>query len=176
MGRLNACSVMSVLFMSLLSSEAKSSQCEVCVGVLNKVSARLKNLPSGEASSEEKIREVLRSYCSEKERTKEGRLCYAIGASEQSAISVIGDVSKPLSYGKPVERICDELNRKNPEICLLQYDKQIDLDNTDLRKLKIRDLRKVLTVWGESCKNCLEKSEYIEMIERLKPKYAREEL
>ena len=55
-------------------------------------------------------------------------------------------------------------------------DKQIDLKNVDLKKLKVRDLRKILSDWDESCDGCLEKGDFIKRIEELKPKYVRDEL
>lgn len=53
-------------------------------------------------------------------------------------------------------------------------EKQIDLSTVDLKKLKVRDLKKVLNDWDEECDGCLEKTDYIRRIEDLKPKYAPE--
>lgn len=55
-------------------------------------------------------------------------------------------------------------------------EKQIDLNSVDLKKLKVRDLKKILNDWDESCDGCLEKSDFIKRIEELKPKYAHGEL
>lgn len=46
----------------------------------------------------------------------------------------------------------------------------------DLKKLKVRDLKKILSNWDEQCEGCLEKSDYIKRIEELKPKHVKEEL
>lgn len=54
----------------------------------------------------------------------------------------------------------------------LLVDKQIDLNTVDLKKLKVRDLKKILSDWDEQCEGCLEKPDYIKRIEELKPKYA----
>lgn len=51
-------------------------------------------------------------------------------------------------------------------------DKQIDLSTVDLKKLKVRDLKKILNDWDETCEGCLEKPDFINRIEELKPKYA----
>ena len=53
----------------------------------------------------------------------------------------------------------------------LPAEKQIDLDAVDLKKLKVRDLKKILNDWGEECKACTEKSDFIKRIEHLKPKH-----
>lgn len=55
-------------------------------------------------------------------------------------------------------------------------EKQIDLREVDLKKLKVRDLKKILNDWDEVCDGCLEKTDYIRRIEELKPKYYKEEL
>jgi hypothetical protein len=51
-------------------------------------------------------------------------------------------------------------------------DKQVDLSTVDLKKLKVKDLKKILEEWGESCKGCAEKSDFIRKITELMPKYA----
>ena len=55
-------------------------------------------------------------------------------------------------------------------------EKQIDLKSVDLKKLKVRDLKKILNDWDEGCDGCLEKGDFIKRIEELKPKHIREEL
>lgn len=46
--------------------------------------------------------------------------------------------------------------------CLVsRADKQLDLSTVDLRKLKVKELKKILEDWGESCKGCAEKSDFI---------------
>ena len=35
-------------------------------------------------------------------------------------------------------------------MCELRYDKQIDLKNVNLKKLKVRDLKKILNDWDET--------------------------
>lgn len=55
----------------------------------------------------------------------------------------------------------------------LFLEKQIDLDTVDLKKLKVKDLKKILNDWDETCEGCLEKPDFIKRIEELKPRYAR---
>ena len=59
---------------------------------------------------------------------------------------------------------------------LIFSEKQIDLNNVDLKKLKVRDLKKILNDWDETCDGCLEKADFIKRIEELKPKHLRNEL
>lgn len=51
-------------------------------------------------------------------------------------------------------------------------EKQIDLNTVNLKKLKVRDLKKILNDWDENCEGCLEKTDFIKRIEELKPKYS----
>uniref|UniRef100_A0A8C7WYZ1 Mesencephalic astrocyte-derived neurotrophic factor n=1 Tax=Oryzias sinensis TaxID=183150 RepID=A0A8C7WYZ1_9TELE len=98
--------------------------------------------------------------------------CYYIGATSDAATKIINEVSKPLSYHAPVEKICEKLKKKDSQICELKYDKQLDLSTVDLKKLKVKDLKKILEEWGESCKGCAEKSDFIRKITELMPQYA----
>lgn len=44
----------------------------------------------------------------------------------------------------------------------------------NLKKMKVKDLKKILSDWDDSCRGCTEKSDYIKRIEELLPKYAPE--
>lgn len=50
------------------------------------------------------------------------------------------------------------------------------MSTVDLKKLKVRDLKKILSDWDEVCDDCLEKGDFIKHIELLKPKYVKTEL
>ncbi|UYV83736.1 MANF, partial [Cordylochernes scorpioides] len=121
--------------------------------------------------------------------------CYYVGGLEESATSIITELSKPLSWGLPALKVCEKLQKKDQQICELHYAKfrvvtnmqlssgccvlpakTIDLKNVDLKKLKVRDLKKILSDWEERCDGCLEKSDFIRKIEELKPKYVKSEL
>ena len=44
-----------------------------------------------------------------------------------------------MSWNMPADKICREkLLKKDPQICDLKYDKQIDIDTVDLKKLKVK--------------------------------------
>lgn len=55
-------------------------------------------------------------------------------------------------------------------------DKEIDWKTVNLKKMKVKDLKKILDNWGEICDGCLEKTDYIKRVEELKPSYVKEEL
>jgi len=150
----------------------REGQCEVCVGVINKLINRLE---SNEKSDPLKIEEKFRELCLETKKS-ENRFCYYIGGLEESATKILGELSKPLSWGLPADKICEKLVKKDSQICELRYEKTIDLKTVDLKKLRVRDLKKILNDWDEVCDGCIEKAEFIKRIEELKPKYVREEL
>ncbi|CAF0732243.1 unnamed protein product [Rotaria sp. Silwood1] len=145
--------------------------CEVCIKTINTFAD---TLSEHEKTNAEKIEKAFKKFCSKvKVDTKEHRLCYYIGALETSATYAIGDLSKPLSWGIPVEKICRErLSKTNPQICDLKFEKQIDVNSVDLNKLKVKDLKKILSDWGESV-DFIEKSEFIKRINEIKDKYVK---
>jgi len=150
----------------------REGQCEVCVGVITKL---INRLDSTSKSDPKQIEEKFKELCLDTKKS-ENRFCYYIGGLEESATKILGEMSKPLSWGLPADKICEKLVKKDSQICELRYEKTIDLKTVDLKKLRVRDLKKILNDWDEVCDGCIEKSEFIKRIEELKPKYVREEL
>ena len=92
---------------------------------------------------------------------------------ETSATYIIPEMTRPMSWNMPADKICREkLLKKDSQICDLKYEKQIDLDSVDLKKLKVKDLKKILNDWGVDTIGLAEKTDFIKRIEELKPKYA----
>ena len=50
-------------------------------------------------------------------------------------------------------------------------EKQIDLNTVDLKKLRVKELKKILNQWGEDCRGCVEKTEFINKINTVKVKH-----
>lgn len=42
------------------------------------------------------------------------------------------------------------------------------MKNVNLKKLRVKDLKKILNGWDEECKGCVEKTDFIKKIESLK--------
>ncbi|KAG8007234.1 Mesencephalic astrocyte-derived neurotrophic factor [Nibea albiflora] len=127
----------------------KEGECEVCVSFLGKFYQTLQDDEVNFNSAD--IEKAIVKSCRDA-KGKENRF--------------------PLSYHVPVDKICEKLKKKDSQICELKYDKQLDLTTVDLKKLKVKDLKKILEEWGESCKGCAEKSDFIRKITELMPKYA----
>ena len=56
--------------------------------------------------------------------------------------------------------------------CLF-YDsaKTVDYSKIDVKKLKVGELKAILSDWGEQCRGCSEKSDYVKLVEELLPKH-----
>uniref|UniRef100_A0A8C7SPR1 Mesencephalic astrocyte-derived neurotrophic factor n=1 Tax=Oncorhynchus mykiss TaxID=8022 RepID=A0A8C7SPR1_ONCMY len=141
-----------------ISDALKDGDCEVCVSFLGRFYQSLQDNNVKFTSAD--IEKALVKTCKDA-KGKENRFCYYIGGTHDAATKILNEISKPLSYHTPVDKICE-----------LKYDKQLDLSTVDLKKLKVKELKKILEVWGESCKGCAEKSDFIRKINELMPKYA----
>ncbi|XP_067638216.1 mesencephalic astrocyte-derived neurotrophic factor homolog [Eurosta solidaginis] len=150
----------------------KEGECEVCVKTVKRFADTLDDATK---KDNKKIEEKFKTFC-KKQKNKEHRFCYYLGGLEESATGILNELSKPLSWSMPADKICEKLKKKDAQICDLRYEKQIDLNSVDLKKLKVRDLKKILNDWDESCDGCIEKTDFIKRIEELKPKYTRTEL
>jgi len=155
-----------------LSAAFKKGQCEVCVKVMERFA---NSLESDVKSSHAKIETAFKKFCKDL-KGKENRFCYFIGGTADAATGILNVMSKPLSWGVPADKVCEKLQKADSQVCQLAYDKQIDFKTVDLKKLKVRDLKKILSDWEEGCDGCLEKADFIKRIEELKPKYVRDEL
>eukprot|EP00128_Syssomonas_multiformis_P010475 Colp12_sorted_trinity150504_noHs@34913 len=171
--------ILALLLLGLLASiympvEAKlrDGDCEVCINVLKKVQATV----SAEKEHDmEHVQSKIVDYC-KKAKDRENRFCYYIGGTADAATGMLREASRPLSSGVPPEKICERLKKKDSQICELRYEKQIDIKSVDLKKLRVKDLKKILADWGEVCDDCLEKGDFIKRINVLRPKYEKDEL
>lgn len=151
-------------------TEAKSDSrdCEVCISVIDKFAKTF----SGERGTPADIEKKFTKFCKDM-KGRDHKVCYFLGAVENAPTRILPSLSKPFSSFMPANKICEKLKKADAEICNLRYEKQIDLASTNLKKLRVNELKKILAVWGEenACKGCMEKSDFIKEIERLMPKY-----
>jgi len=162
-----------LLLLTVSLSNTYAQDCEVCIGVITRFS---EGLTSDQKSSPQKIETEFKKFCKGL-KNRENRFCYYVGGAEDSATGILGEMSKPLSWGVPPQKICsDKLRKMDSQICDLMYEKQIDINTVDLKKLKVRDLKKILSDWDENCDDCLEKGDFVRYIEKVKPKHVKAEL
>ncbi|XP_032892737.1 mesencephalic astrocyte-derived neurotrophic factor [Amblyraja radiata] len=161
--------VVAFVFLVVPSEALKEGECEVCVTFLDRFYKSL--VEQNEKFISDVIEEHLIKACKDV-KGKENRFCYYLGATIDAATRIVREVSKPMSNHVPINKICEKLKKLDPQICDLKYDKQVDLSTVDLKKLRVKELKKILDEWGESCKGCAEKSDFIQKITDLMPKYA----
>lgn len=158
---------LSCLYFSQAKKVKSEEDCEVCVKFIRKFQD---TLSSDQKNDMEKIKNAFVKYCKNK-KGKDERFCYYVGGMETSATGIVNEMARPVSIGMPPEKVCEKLSMKDSQICDLKYEKQLDLANTNLKKLKVKDLKKILSNWDETCKGCAEKSDFIRRIEDLMPEY-----
>lgn len=163
-----------LLALAVSSSTAlKEGDCEVCVGVIDKLSNLLE---PEEKTNMDAIEAKFRDFCENTAKKQDHRFCYYVGGLEESATKIVGELSKPMSWGMPPLKICEKLMKKDAQICDLRYEKTIDLKTVDIKKLKIRDLRKILSDFDDPCDGCVEKSEFVKKVESIRDLQAKQEL
>lgn len=157
----------------VVQAALKDGECEVCIKVVERIEKELKELKiEGDAA----IQSHIKKMCGSIKERKENRFCYYIGGTEDAATGILKQISGPLSNFLPPSKICEKLKKLDSQICELRYDKPIDWKNINLKKMRVKELKRILDGWGDSCKGCLEKSDFIKRIEELKPLHVRDEL
>ncbi len=68
--------------------------------------------------------------------------------------------------------VCQTLFSKINSFECFVLEKQIDVNAVDLNKLKVKDLKKILSDWGEAA-DFIEKVEFIKRINEVKDKYVK---
>ncbi|KAL2761469.1 cerebral dopamine neurotrophic factor precursor [Daubentonia madagascariensis] len=145
------------------------ADCEVCKEFLNRFYNSL--VDRGVNFSLDTIEKELISFCLDA-KGKENRLCYYLGATKDAATKILSEVTRPMSVHMPAVKICDKLKKMDSQICELKYEKKLDLASVDLWKLRVAELKQILHSWGEECRACAEKTDYVDLIKELAPKYA----
>jgi hypothetical protein len=160
------------LFYFASSVFAAAPYCEVCVSVLNKAYGLLE--AAGVSDDKEKIESTLRKMCKDM-KDKDGQFCYYTGLAADSATTMHTQIVNPMAFKKPAEKICKALEKKDVQICQLTYPKPFDYSAINFKKIKVKELKKILGDWGEICKNCLEKDEFVKRVKELMPKHVPKE-
>jgi hypothetical protein len=167
--------ILVALVLMAVTSEAKKDEreCEVCVSVITKFT---QELTDDMYSDTAKLETAFRKFCKKAPKGgKENRFCYYLGGTDDAATGTVGKLISPLSYHLPIPKICEKLKTLDSQICEMRFD--VKPDFTKLNKMKVGELKKILSNWGEdmACKGCAEKSEFVKKVRELLPKYEPEE-
>uniref|UniRef100_A0A8C6D3J4 Cerebral dopamine neurotrophic factor n=1 Tax=Moschus moschiferus TaxID=68415 RepID=A0A8C6D3J4_MOSMO len=145
------------------------ADCEVCQEFLSRFYNSL--IARGVNFSLDTIEKELINFCLDV-KGKENRLCYYLGATKDAATKILSEVTRPMSVHMPAAKICEKLKKMDSQICELKYEKKLDLASVDLSKRRVAELKQILHGWGEECRACAEKTDYVNLIKELAPKYA----
>ena len=188
--------ILALLFASALAQDGKAPEgdkkaadCEVCIGLLTRFEEKVK---ADNIKDIEKIESMMLKECKAVTHPREKRLCWYLGAAKDSATNIMREVSKPLAMGMPASAICPRrLKQKDAAICGLRYEgssvveeppqdakkpnkpkpkPKPKIDFAGLQKMKIKELKEILTKYSLDCDGCTEKGDYVRRIKTLQPK------
>ncbi|XP_043093696.1 cerebral dopamine neurotrophic factor isoform X2 [Puntigrus tetrazona] len=69
-------------------------------------------------------------------------------------------------------RLCYYLGASNDAAAKVTDSHVLDWSRDALSKMRVLELKRVLASWGEECRACLEKSEFIDLIQEVAPKHS----
>jgi hypothetical protein len=107
------------------------------------------------------IEKALGDYCRNTQalNSKEKKICYYIDPIKR-------DVAQPFSLGMPSLKVCERINKTNPEICTVKMPVQTEkMEKQDLSKLRVKQLKQILAERGVECKGCVEKEEFVKRVQ-----------
>jgi len=116
--------------------------------------------------SNEAIEKVMQTYC-DAAKGKEKTMCYYMGVGDKeqgTAGGVKREISSSFGRGINAKRLCTRMKKQDAQMCELRFDKKIDVKNTDLKKLRVKELRRLCDDEGINTKGLVEKDEYIKKI------------
>ena len=117
-------------------------------------------MSKADSKDKPKIEAALGKYCKRTDLgPRERKICYYISPIKR-------DVAHPFSLGMPAPKVCKRINGANPEICTVKFPVKTEkMEKKDLSKLRVKQLKSILADRGVECKGCLEKEEFIKMVQ-----------
>lgn len=102
------------------------------------------------------IETALGKYCAKSDlNARERKICYYIDPMKR-------DVAQPFSLGMPSLKVCQRINKNNPEICTVKMPVKTEtMEKQDISKLRVKQLKQILAQRGVECVGCVEKEEFV---------------
>jgi len=138
----------------------------VILNILFLIQKVVNSLPARKAQDFVFIEGHIKAICKNL-KDRENKFCYYVGGSKDAASSLLREISRPISQGLPVDKICERLKKMDDQVCSLRYEKKIDLNTVNLNTLRVGELKKILTDMGGRCLGCIEKSDFIAKIKQI---------
>lgn len=108
------------------------------------------------------IEDAMGKYCAnkgEKLSAREKKICYYIDPIKR-------DIAQPFSLGMESKKLCKRITKQNPEICTVKFPVKTEkMEKKDLSKLRVKQLKAILSERGVTCKGCVEKDEFIKKVQ-----------
>ena len=108
------------------------------------------------------IEAALGAYCKNKKKdlgAREKKICYYIDPIKR-------DVAHPFSLGMPSLKLCERIDKANPEICSVKFPVKTEkMEKQDLSKLRVKQLRSILADRGVACIGCIEKADFVKKVQ-----------
>lgn len=117
-------------------------------------------LTKEESRKKPEIEKAMGAYCAKENLTsREKKICYYIDPIKR-------DIAQPFSLGMDTLKLCKRISKTNPEICTVKFPVQTqNLEKKDLSKLRVKQLKQILSERGVECKGCVEKDEFIKKVQ-----------
>lgn len=105
------------------------------------------------------IEKALGDYCQKDTlNAKEKKICYYIDPIKR-------DVAQPFSLGMASLKVCQRISKSNPEVCTVKMPVKTEkMEIQDITKLRVKQLKQILSERGVECKGCVEKDEFVKRV------------
>lgn len=119
-------------------------------------------LSKADSKKKPEIEKAMGDYCANNDNklsAREKKICYYIDPIKR-------DVAQPFSLGMSSLKVCERITKSNPEICTVKFPIETEnLEKQDLSKLRVKQLKQILSERGVECKGCVEKDEFIKKVQ-----------
>ena len=118
------------------------------------------SMQKSDVRNKSKIETALGEYCATGAKgSREKKVCYYIDPMKR-------EVAQPFSTGMPSLKVCQRISKQNPEICHVKFPIATEkLEKKDLSKMRVKQLKAILSERGVECKGCVEKEEFIRRVQ-----------
>ena len=131
----------------------------VCVKVIDDIRATMEK---ADIKDKAKVEAAMGKYCANddgKLTAREKKICYYIDPIKR-------DVAQPFSLGMASLKVCQRINKTNPEICTVKFPVKTEkMEAKDINKLRVKQLKQILADRGVECKGCVEKEEFVKKVQ-----------
>uniref|UniRef100_A0A7S3L3W4 Mesencephalic astrocyte-derived neurotrophic factor homolog n=1 Tax=Amphora coffeiformis TaxID=265554 RepID=A0A7S3L3W4_9STRA len=145
------------LMLLVIRQTSAAEECEVCVKVMEDIRA---TMSKEDSRKKPEIEKAMGAYCGREDLSaREKKICYYIDPIKR-------DVAQPYSLGMPSLKVCQRITKQNPEICTVKFPVKTEkMEQKDLSKLRVKQLKQILSQRGVECTGCVEKDEFVKKVQ-----------